>query len=706
MSIKDDVQSLSEFGWDGLDDATKSRLKGSLDKAHIQAISDSGWSDVGEDTKAVVRGRFASPPSSQLNEYGISPDAYAESSRASMGSRDRATEMAKRQYEQGVIPSTTQALLPSLYSASNAGEESGDKAKAWLGDVLGLPFRTAGAGLLGVGTGIAKSIQAIKDGTGRGVDPFPSLPGVFLRESSKRMASEMAQPIGLTGSPSSILLAAPYLEAPKLLEWLAGAASVAPKVSSGLSRAAGAATEFKAAKPIVNAMGTGAAYGSALDVGANSLNRLGGTPELPVAVPDAVLNAAMLIPKTRQAVLNASFAGGGQTRPTRNMGEAIASPLAAATVSGLGSGLAEMGLHAVPGVGNMIDQEIKYALKGKRGAGSEMERQLAEIVDAATGKSGFGAFGGLGSIEGVAARSKDAAHRGYDAVGAAIAPKTTAMSRGSIVTDIASPLYGHPIPNPSSFDEYLGWVPPPGKEQDLGSAIATLRGGGATFPGSIPEGSWLDVGKGIPASLNDLYQEARQNMFAKMANGDPAYASVTRSQAERALAEKFRSAHGLQMEPKLFQGQVPTGEQLPTMYWPDMSALRVPANVRQGSSLRANGAAFQNAIRNELGDVVTKYMYGNNAAVDMAGMRSVLNEAAKNYKMGKTGEQLAIQDATKRVGTENPLISILRPAPERVRYAIPMIARYLGKQMQTEAAPVISGSTNGGQNVPLLSGSR
>jgi len=90
----------------------------------------------------------------------------------------------------------------------------------------------------------------------------------------------------------------------------------------------------------------------------------------------------------------------------------------------------------------------------------------------------------------------------------------------------------------------------------------------------------------------------------------------------------------------------------------------------------------------------------------MAGMRSVLNEAAKNYKMGKTGEQLAIQDATKRVGTENPLISILRPAPERVRYAIPMIARYLGKQMQTEAAPVISGSTNGGQNVPLLSGSR
>ena len=29
----------------------------------------------------------------------------------------------------------------------------------------------------------------------------------------------------------------------------------------------------------------------------------------------------------------------------------------------------------------MIDQEIKYALKGKRGAGSEMERRLAERVD-------------------------------------------------------------------------------------------------------------------------------------------------------------------------------------------------------------------------------------------------------------------------------------------------------------------------------------
>jgi len=658
------------------------------------------------DTTTVVHGKkglFDDVPEEQ-NEYGVSGDVASSIASQGLGNRDAATLFAKSQSDSGLPISATQAVLPSLFNASTNGEGTGSRLSSLAGDITGLPFRTVGSMILGAGSGIAGAVSHARDNVAQHIDPMVGMIPAALGPAAARFQSEMAQPTGITGSPSSLLMLAPYMDAPAILGKGAALLAKYPAIADILSGGQKAAQGFKGAHPVLNAMGTGAAYGGALDVAANGLNSLGGTSAPSIAIPKAVSDVAMAVPQTRNAILQSLYAGNGGGTPTRSLGEALASPVAAAGVSALGSGLAEMGLNAIPGVGAMVDQSVKYALKGKRAAGGEMAGRLGELIDAANGPSGLGALHGIGSIESVADRARASAGRGYDAVGTAIAPNTAAMAPRQIVTDITSPLYGHPIPDPAIFGERLGWVAPPGKEAELGNALSTIRNGQSEYPGAIPEGSWLDVGNGIPASLNDLYQEARSNMFRKMASGDPAYASVTRAQAESALDQKFRSAHGLQMEPKLYQGPVPSGEALPTMYWPDLSALRVPANVRQGSSLRANGAAFQNSIRNELGDVVTKYMYGNNAAVDRSGMRGVLNAAGKDYKFAKLGEQLAIQDATKRVGQENPLITALRPFPERIRYSVPMLARYLGTRMQTQAAPIISGSTNGGIDSPLLSG--
>lgn len=61
MSLQDDIQALSESGWQALDDSTKSRLKASVDMPALQAISDNGWQGVDDSTKAVLRQKWSEP---------------------------------------------------------------------------------------------------------------------------------------------------------------------------------------------------------------------------------------------------------------------------------------------------------------------------------------------------------------------------------------------------------------------------------------------------------------------------------------------------------------------------------------------------------------------------------------------------------------------------------------------------------------------
>lgn len=61
MSLQDDIQALSESGWQALDDSTKARLKASVDTPALQAISDNGWQGVDDSTKAVLRQKWSGP---------------------------------------------------------------------------------------------------------------------------------------------------------------------------------------------------------------------------------------------------------------------------------------------------------------------------------------------------------------------------------------------------------------------------------------------------------------------------------------------------------------------------------------------------------------------------------------------------------------------------------------------------------------------
>lgn len=628
------------------------------------------------------------------------------------GPREVATAVADSQRSTGEIPGAMQTIFPGATTQDKIAALDGSDPQGVPGD----PFRSGGfspflgdmASMLGrsvkglgsgIGNAILEGFRQVGNNAAEKKDPVNGILPVMARAFGESFQGNMASPTGILGSPSSALFAIPPLRASQGFAAL-GAEGLAARSAA-----------FEASHPFLAGAAFNAPYGFALGEAGDNMNKLGGGERLPVALPDA--SAAMMLSPRTIGSLVASGGAPVATQPTRGLGQAMAAPAMSMLINGVGGGLAEAGLHWIPGVNAIIDREMKYALKKHAAsAGREMTGRLAEVVDEANRDGLAGIFGlgglrgGVKSIEGVGENARGAAGAGYGAVGNAIAPNTTRAGESfrPIITDPAHPLYGHPMPDPSMNSEWLGWVAPPGREAELNAGLGSLRavqslGSDRPMPGvisgyNLPEGAYLDVGRGVPATLNDLYQEARQNMFQKAAHGHPAYASEVRDELENALEAKFRSAHGLQGEPQLFRGPVPAGEQVSPLYWSDLSALRVPANVRSGNTLRANGAQFQNEIRNELGDVVTQYMYGRNAAIDRAGVRETLNEAAKKYKFAKLAEQLSVEDATKRVGQEAGMVTFLRNWPA-FQYRIPMAARELGLKLQKGAAPYSAGASEG-----------
>lgn len=59
--MKEDIQTLSDVGWDGLDSETKTRLKKSYPINLLQSVSDSGWESISDDTKNQIRTIFNKP---------------------------------------------------------------------------------------------------------------------------------------------------------------------------------------------------------------------------------------------------------------------------------------------------------------------------------------------------------------------------------------------------------------------------------------------------------------------------------------------------------------------------------------------------------------------------------------------------------------------------------------------------------------------
>ena len=630
----------------------------------------------------------------------------AQASGAS-GPREVATAVAESQGAAGEVPGTMQMIFPGATTdvqmqalGAQDHASSGDAiSDIWKGisPLAGDLASLFGRSLKGLGSGIGSAAMSlprtIVENVGRGVDPSAGFLPNMAEAFSRSFVENMASPTGILGAPSSALLAAPALRASQVFGSL-GAEGLA-------SRAAGAELAY----PFWTGAAFNAPYSLALGSAGEGMNTLGGQNELPVALPDASA-AMMLSPRT----ISSLVAAGGlpvATQPERSLGSVLAGPATTMALGALGGGLSEAGLRLIPGVNAIIDREMKYANKVMRkdaqGAGREMAGRLAEVVDAAGVR---GLRQGVGAISDVGERAKHQAGVGYGAVGEAIAPNSVraAASHRPIIMDPDHPYFGKSLPDPSMGNEWLGWVAPPGKEGELASSLGNLRSlvpsaEAREMPGvisgyTLPEGAYMDVGRGIPMTMNDLFQEARQNAFQKAAHGHPAYATVPLEKIDKALMEKFQSAHGTQGPVQLFRGRVPDGSELSPVYWPDLAKLRVPANVRSGSTVMAGAGPFQDAIRNDFGDVVTRYMYNNNAAIDRAGVRELQRESGRLYKFAKLAEQLSVEDATKRVGQEPTLMTWLRNVPA-LQYRVPMAIRGLGLRMQQGAAPASAGFNDG-----------
>lgn len=570
------------------------------------------------------------------------------------------------------------------------------------GAILGDMASAFGRSIRGIGSGVFHGLLAAagnaEENSQAGADASSGIVPKFGHAFGQAFQESIASPTGFWGAPSSALLAVPPLRASELL----GAAGI-----EGLAaRASMAEGAYPFLMGAAMSLPTGLAFGTA----GEGLNSLGGGERLPVAMPDASA-ALALNPRTVSSLVAGGGPGDMATQPTRSLGSAMAHPVTGMALNAIGSGLAESALRWVPGVNAIIDREIKYARNGGLGAGpragQEMAARLAEVIDQANGQSGLGGLvRGVGAIGNTSERAAREAQLGYGAVGEAIAPNTIRVTgdRRPLVMDPAHPQFGKPLPNQEMGGEWLGWVAPPGKEAELSSSLAGLRalvpsGEARSFPGvvedyALPEGSFIDVGRGTPVAMNDLYQEARQNIFQKMHQGHKSYSGFGHEKVDRDLAAKFQGAHGTQYNHPLYRGQIPEGESVPPVFWSDLSALRQTANKRSGSKMIEGAREYQDQLRHDFGDVVTRYMYGNNAAIDRTGMRELQRESGRLYKFSKLAEQLAIEDATKRVGQESQIITLLRGA-EPLRYRVPMAARALGLSLQRTAAPIASGREEG-----------
>lgn len=678
----------------------------SLKMSDITArVKNVGYSGLTEQERQAVDAAFPKSQAAQWMDLETMRRIMDAQAGGANGPREVATAVAESQAAAGDVPGTMQMIYPGATAdvqmdAMRAPDPQSGNAifDIWKGvsPLAGDLASLFGRSLKGLGSGLASAAMSLPrtlvENVERGVDPsagfLPNMAGAFSRSFVENMAS----PTGFLGAPSSALLAAPALRGSQLLS------------SLGYEGLAARAAGMEGAHPFISGAVMNAPYSLALGAAGEGMNTLGGQKELPVAMPDASA-ALMLSPRT----IGSLVAGGGPvaTQPERSLGSVLAGPAATMALGALGGGLSEAGLRLVPGVNAIIDREMKYANKVLRkdaqGAGREMASRLAEVVDA-TGFSGI--RHGVGAISDVSERAAHQAGMGYGAVGEAIAPNSVraAASHRPIIMDPEHPYFGKALPDPSMGNEWLGWVAPPGKEGELASSLGNLRSlvpssEAREMPGvvsgyTLPEGAYIDVGRGIPMTMNDLFQEARQNAFQKAAHGHPAYATVPLEKIDKALMEKFQSAHGTQGPVQLFRGKVPDGSELSPVYWPDLAKLRVPANVRSGSTVMAGAGPFQDAIRNDFGDVVTRYMYNNNAAIDRAGVRELQKESGRLYKFAKLAEQLSVEDATKRVGQEPTLMTWLRNVPA-LQYRVPMAIRGLGLRMQQGAAPASAGINDG-----------
>lgn len=182
MSLQDDIQALSENGWQALDDSTRARLKASIDIPTIQEISDNGWQGIGDSTKSALREKWSAPAAPPAPVAPKPVPGWYEAIFPALSAR-------YAQESRRAVPEGLDAVAGAAYRP----EESGP-VKQWVGrqwpvarDLLTMPLRAAA----GAGAALGQTVGGA-DGLGG------LLQGIGLRrpDVSEAYRSAMASPSG------------------------------------------------------------------------------------------------------------------------------------------------------------------------------------------------------------------------------------------------------------------------------------------------------------------------------------------------------------------------------------------------------------------------------------------------------------------------------------------------------------------------------
>lgn len=282
MSLQDDIQALSESGWQALDASTKSRLKASVDMPALQAISDNGWQGVDDSTKSVLREKWSAAPMP-------APTQAQEPSPAPGWSEAIFPTLSRKKAQQA------QALRPGvpdgLDAVSGAGYDPNSQQGAvsrWAGrqwpamrDMLTMPLRAAaGAGsAMGQTLGGANSLGDLFQGI-----------GLRRLDVSEAFRQGMADPRGQAQEFRAYTPTAQrYIANPALFAGMADDPATGPGIALGAT----------AMRPLLQGFAT-----SAINAGARNLDQMSQGQAMGVGASDFVpsMNFSDLVPAALGAV--------------------------------------------------------------------------------------------------------------------------------------------------------------------------------------------------------------------------------------------------------------------------------------------------------------------------------------------------------------------------------------------------------------------
>lgn len=242
--------------------------------------------------------------------------------------------------------------------------------------------------------------------------------------------------------------------------------------------------------------------------------------------------------------------------------------------------------------------------------------------------------------------------------------------------------------------ENIVWLPPEGvSKEDFARQLEALRAQSVYDPSPMFENARIatrgDKYTDYPAaSTRDMFLLAQRKSHQQRARGAHTYSAVPK-EVDKALEQKFQSAPTYFAPGPLRKAPEPGAPVLP-MLWSDMSALRRPFNLQQGTKLRFGAANMQSDLNKAGGDVISKYMYDQNQSIIDAGLQAESQAARADYARRKLVENLGEEAYKRHVGRIPTAAEVFQEnMPMGWRYTAPMLLRKGGTALTGGAGGVL-----------------